>query len=297
MAEQALPQVGTLSFSNRRGFISKLGRIAARKPLGTLAIAIVASLWILSFLAPVLAPYNWNELFVGPKLQGPSSDHLFGTDFYGGDVFSRVLYGGRVTLMTSLLASVMSMLIATVVGCASGFLGGKLDLIVQRVSDALQALPNLVVLLVVTALFASDRLMLIFFIALLTAPAPARVLRSHVLSLRSLPYVEAATSIGCSNFRILYRHILPNTAHLIIVLFTGGLGVSMLIVTTLAFLGVIGSQTPDWGGMLNISSQQYFVIAPWTAIFPGGAITLAVLGYNLAGDALRDLLDPRLRGA
>jgi peptide/nickel transport system permease protein len=279
--------------SHARGVLA----IARRKPLGTAALLLLLALWFACLLAPVIAPYGWDELFVGPKLEAPSSAHLFGTDSTGRDVYSRVLYGGRITLTISLVATLSGITIASVLGILSAYAGGLADLTIQRVSDAIQAMPALVVLLVVATVFRQNPWATIAALSILTAPSSARVLRSQVISVRGLPYVESAHTVGCSHKRILTRHVLPNVAHLIIILFTIGIGANMLVLTTLSFLGVVSPSTPDWGTMLSVSAQQYLIVAPWTAIFPGLAISLGVLGYNLVGDALRDVLDPRLRGA
>lgn len=282
----------------RRPITTRLLHIAAKKPLGAVALIIILSIWTVCLLAPVLAPYAWDELFTGEKLSGPTTEggHLFGTDNTGRDVLSRVLYGGRLTLITSLAATAGGIALASLFGIVSGYVLGLYDLIFQRLSDGLQALPGLVVLMVVAAVFEQNRWAVIGALMILTAPVGGRVLRSQALSLRNHAYIEAARVIGASPVRILARHMVPNLIPLMIILFTINIGASMLILTSLAFLGVIEPSTPDWGTMLNVAAQQYLVTAPWTAIFPGAAITLSVLSYNLLGDALRDVLDPRLRG-
>jgi len=253
----------------------------------------------MALLSPVIAPYGWDELFTGEKLASPTLEgsHFFGTDNSGRDVFTRVLVGGRTTLTTSLTATLGGVGLAVVFGVLSGYFAGLYDLVFQRVSDALQALPALVVLMVAAAAFNQSRMAVLVILMVLTAPAAGRVLRAQTLVLRNQTYIEAAQSVGASNSRIVLRHVVPNVLPLVIVVFTISIGANMLILTTLSFLGVIDPSTPDWGGMLNVASQQYIVAAPWLAIFPGVAITLSVLSYNLLGDALRDVLDPRLRGS
>jgi peptide/nickel transport system permease protein len=276
----------------------KLLRLAVRKPLGTVSLIVLVVITGLCLAAPVVAPYGWDELFTGPKLAAPTREgsHFFGTDQTGRDLFSRVLYGGRLTLATSFAATAGAMLVATLLGVLSGYVLGLYDLVFQRVSDGLQALPALVILMVVAAVFHQNRWAVVAALTILAAPAAGRVLRSQALVLRNQPYVEAAHVIGASHLRILIRHILPNLVPLMIILFTVAIGSNMLVLTALAFLGVLDPSTPDWGSMLNTAGQQYLVVAPWMAIFPGAAISLSVLGYNLLGDALRDVLDPRLRG-
>jgi len=263
------------------------------------AAVVLAAIWLVCLLAGVLAPYGWDDLFTGPKLLAPAlgSAHLFGTDQTGRDVLSRVLYGGRITLLTSLVATVGGILLASLLGILSGYFLGIFDLAVQRLSDALQALPGLVVLMVVAAVFRQNPWAVIVVLMVLGAPGAARVLRSQAIAIRNTPYIEASRAVGASSARILVQHVLPNIFPLIVVLSTVAVGANMLILTSLSFLGVIDPSTPDWGTMLNTASQQFLTVAPWMAIFPGAAITVSVLGYNLMGDALRDVLDPRLRGS
>jgi peptide/nickel transport system permease protein len=283
----------------RRSRASRLLRLSAQKPLATAALVLLVAIGVACVLAPVIAPYGWDELFTGEKLAGPTREgsHYFGTDQTGRDIFSRVLYGGRLTLMTSFAATIGAITLATLLGVVSGYVLGLYDLVFQRVSDGIQALPGLVILMVVAAVFEQSRWAVVGALMVLAAPASGRVLRSQTLVLRNQPYVEAARVIGASHLRILLQHVLPNLVPLIIIVFTVAIGGNMLILTSLAFLGVIEPSTPDWGSMLNIAGQQYLVVAPWMAIFPGAAITLSVLSFNLLGDGLRDVLDPRLRGS
>lgn len=285
--------------ARRRPILERLLQTARRKPLGAIALVILIIIWTVCLLAPVLAPYSWDQLFTGPRLLSPTTEgqHYFGTDETGRDVYSRILYGGRLTLLTSLAATAGALTIAALFGIVSGYILGLYDLIFQRFSDGLQSLPGLIVLMVVAAVFEQNRWMVIGALMILSAPVGGRVLRSQALALRNYPYIEAARVIGSSNTRIILRHIIPNVVPLIIVLFTIAIGSNMLILTTLAFLGVISPSTPDWGGMLNVGAQRYMIGAPWLAIAPGAAITISVLCYNLLGDALRDILDPRLRGS
>jgi peptide/nickel transport system permease protein len=278
-----------------RSRIGKLGNVARRKPLGTVALVVLVVIWVLCICAPIVAPFAWNRVFAGPKLQGPSLAHLFGTDQVGQDVFSRVLYGGRLTLTVSLLTSMAGVALASVIGVFSGYVLGTFDLAMQRLMDALQALPGLVVLLVIAAVFSGSLTWTMSALVILTAPGGSRLLRSAALGVRNVAYIEAARTVGANDARILLRHVLPNVAPLIIIVFSLSAGANLLIEATLSFLGVINSTYPDWGTMLNSSVQSYMVSAPWLAIAPGVGISLAVLGYNLLGDALRDILDPRLR--
>jgi peptide/nickel transport system permease protein len=266
-----------------------------QKPLGVVALTLLAAIWLLCLLAPVIAPYPWNQVFAGPRLQAPSAAHLLGTDQVGQDVFSRLLYGGRLTLAISLLATIGGVMLATTVGMLSGYLLGTFDLLIQRLADALQAMPALVVLMVVAAVFSGSLGWTMAMLVVLTMPGGARVLRSATLGVRESQYIEAARTLGASHRRIVFRHVLPNVAPLMIILFSLSAGANLLLLAALSFLGVINATYPDWGTMLNASAQTYMVGAPWLAVAPGLAISLTVLSYNLLGDMLRDVLDPRLR--
>jgi peptide/nickel transport system permease protein len=279
------------------GIVNRLARVAVQKPLGTISLVVLVGIWAACLLAPLIAPYYHDTLFVGGRLDGPSWTHLFGTDQQGRDVLSRILYGGRITLTLSLVATVMSMILSLIIGISSGYLAGLFDLLVQRLSDTIQALPGLVVLLVIGALFNGDKPVVLTSVAILSAPAGARLFRSAALTLRNEPFVEAAQAMGATHTRIVARHILPNVLPLTIVLGTVFIGANVLLLASLSFLGIINADGPDWGTMLNASSASYMVQAPWLVIVPASAITLVVLAYNLLGDAMRDILDPRLRRA
>lgn len=285
--------------STWRGPVSRLTKLARAKPLGTISLLLLIVIWGMVLLSPVLTPYQWDDLFTGPKLTGPTfeANHYFGTDNTGRDVFARVLSGGRLTLGTSLLATIGALTLASIFGILSGYVLGIYDLIFQRFADGLQALPALVVLMVVAAVFEQSRAGVLIVLMILQAPVGGRILRSETLKIRNLEYIEAARTAGATDVRIILRHVLPNVAPLMIVVFSISVGFNMLLLTSLSFLGVVDPSTPDWGGMLNVAAQTYLVAAPWTAIFPGAAITVSVLAYNLLGDALRDIYDPRLRGA
>lgn len=274
-------------------------RFARRQPLGMLSLIVIVAMYALALLSPFISPYDWAEPFTGPKFLPPTftDSHYFGTDDAGRDVFSRVLQGGRTSLTTSLYATIGSITIGAFFGIVSGYVLGTFDLIFQRFVDALQAMPGLIVLMVAGAVFPNNRPVLIMILMVLTMPVLGRVLRSQVLQTRALPYIDAARSLGASDVRVLLRHVFPNVAPLILIVFSVLVGSNMLVLTALAFLGVVDPASPDWGSMLNTATTNNLVSAPWVAIFPGLAITLAVLAYNLLGDSLRDELDPRLRGA
>src|SRR6195256_5383196 len=232
-----------------------------------------------------------------PALTAPSSQHWMGTDSFGRDVWSRIIHGARISLAVGIGSTALGSSIGVIVGLASGYLSGWIDLVFQRITDILQALPLLVLALVVTAALGPSLPNVIIAIAIPLIPTVARVIRANTLALRELPFVEAAKSIGMSEMRIALRHVLPNTLAPLIVLATAQLGSTILTEASLSFLG-LGLPEPytSWGRMLSESAAEYVRTAPWLVIFPGMAISLAVFGTNLFGDALRDILDPRQRG-
>ena len=231
------------------------------------------------------------------RLAAPSAQHWLGTDSFGRDVWSRIIHGARISLAVGIGSTALGSSIGVMVGLASGYLSGWVDLVFQRITDILQALPLLVLALVMTAALGPSLPNVIIAIAIPLIPTVARVIRANTLALRELPFVEAAKSIGMSETRIALRHVLPNTLAPLIVLATAQLGSTILTEASLSFLGLgIPEPYPSWGRMLSESAAEYVRTAPWLVIFPGVAISLAVFGTNLFGDALRDILDPRQRG-
>jgi peptide/nickel transport system permease protein len=230
-------------------------------------------------------------------LAAPSAQHWMGTDSFGRDVWSRIIHGARISLAVGIGSTALGSSIGVMIGLASGYLSGWVDLVFQRIIDILQALPLLVLALVMTAALGPSLPNVIIAIAIPLIPTVARVIRANTLALRELPFVEAAKSIGMSETRIALRHVLPNTLAPLIVLATAQLGAAILTEASLSFLGLgIPEPYPSWGRMLSESAAEYVRTAPWLVIFPGVAISLAVFGTNLLGDALRDILDPRQRG-
>ncbi|HUA51559.1 MAG TPA: ABC transporter permease, partial [Candidatus Sulfotelmatobacter sp.] len=230
------------------------------------------------------------------SLAPPSAAHWLGADFMGRDVYSRIIYGARISLAVGLGATAFGGSIGVVVGLMSGYLGGWVDLVTQRVIDMLQSLPLLVLALVMAASLGPSLHNTIVAISIPLIPYTARVVRANTLALREMPFVEAAKAVGMSELRIAVRHVLPNTLAPLIVLATAQLGSAILVEASLSFLGLgIPEPHPSWGRMLSESAAEYVRTAPWLVIFPGLAISLVVFGTNLLGDALRDLLDPRQR--
>jgi len=267
-----------------------------RKPLGAASALLIAVLVLTAIFADVLSPYDPLETHPEIRLQSPSRDHLFGTDDIGRDVFSRIVQGTRISLWVGLLAVGIGTAAGMIVGLASGYWEGRLDLALQRVMDAIQAIPGLVLALAIVSVLKPNTTNAMLAIAVVIIPGNSRIVRGAVLSAKQNRYVEAAQAMGCRHPRIILSHILPNVTAPILVIASIWLGNAILIEASLSFLG-LGTQppTPSWGLMLSSTGRAFMEQAPWLAIFPGLAISLAVLGFNLFGDTLRDAWDPKLR--
>lgn len=270
--------------------------LCRRYPLGAVGAIIVAMFVAAALFADIIAPHDPLSTDAVNRLAAPSDLHWAGADAMGRDVYSRIVHGARISLAVGLGSTALGCLFGVIIGLASGYLLGWFDLIVQRVIDIMQALPLLVMALVMAASLGPSLENTIIAISIPLIPNVARVIRSNTLSLREMPFVEAAKAVGMSEFRIAVRHVLPNTLAPLIVLATAQLGSAILVEASLSFLGLgIPEPHPSWGRMLSESAAEYVRTAPWLVIFPGIAISLAVFGTNLLGDALRDILDPRQR--
>lgn len=269
-----------------------------RGPLGPFSLSIIVALVFIAAFAPSIVPYDPLVQDASSQAKPPDARHLLGTDYLGRDVLSRVLVGARPSLGVGLAAVAVAIALGSALGLLSGFVRGPLDVLVQRCVEVALALPGLVLALALLAILGTGLPSLVLAIALVLAPGVTRVVRSVALAVASEDYIDAARAIGAPASRILLRHVLPNTAATIIVLATLNLGSAILFEAALSFLGLgIQPPLPSWGNMLSGPARQYFEVAPWMAIFPGLAVSLAVLGFNLFGDILRDALDPRLRGS
>jgi peptide/nickel transport system permease protein len=268
----------------------------ARHPLGAVGAAVMAIFVFAAIFAPFLTQYDPVSTNSALSLARPSAEHIFGCDFMGRDIYSRIIYGARISLAVGLGSAALGCAVGVALGLTSGYLGGWVDLIIQRLVDIMQALPVLILALVMAAALGPALDNTIVAISIPLIPYSARVIRSNTLALREMPYVEAARAVGMSELRIALRHVLPNTLAPLIVLATAQLGSAILVESSLSFLGLgIPEPHPSWGRMLSESAAEYVRTAPWLVIFPGVAISLVVFGTNLLGDALRDILDPRLR--
>jgi peptide/nickel transport system permease protein len=278
------------------GWRGGIGHFARRYPLGAAGAIIMALLVFGALFADLITFHDPLQTDAPLSLAPPTAARWMGSDFMGRDIYSRIVYGARISLAVGIGSTLLGCIFGVAIGLGSGYLGGWVDLMAQRVIDILQALPLLVLALVMAAALGPSLRNTIIAIAIPLIPSVARVIRSNTLALRELPFVEAARAIGMSEFRIAVRHVLPNTLAPVIVLATAQLGAAILTEASLSFLGLgIPEPYPSWGRMLSESAAEYVRTAPWLVIFPGLAISLTVFGTNLLGDALRDLLDPRQR--
>ncbi|HEU4659893.1 MAG TPA: ABC transporter permease [Pseudolabrys sp.] len=277
-------------------FWSRICYYAASHPLGVIGAVIMFVFVFAAVFANFLTEYDPVATNAALTLAPPNAEHWLGTDAMGRDILARIIYGARISLAVGLGSTALGCALGVVLGLASGYLGGWVDLVIQRIVDVLQSVPLLVLALVMAASLGPALDNTIVAIALPLVPYAARVIRSNTLALREQPFVEAARATGMSEFRIAVRHVLPNTLAPLIVIATAQLGAAILTEASLSFLGLgVPEPHPSWGRMLSESAAEYVRVAPWLVIFPGIAISLAVFGTNLFGDALRDILDPRLR--
>lgn len=268
-----------------------------RKPLGAAGGLVLAGMLALALLAEGVAPYGYDEADIFSRLKAPSEAHWLGTDNLGRDLLSRVIYGARVSMAVGFGGVALGLLLGTAVGLVSGYFGGRLDLVLQRVVDAFMCFPLLLVALTIMALLGPGLGNVILTLGLVLGVRDSRVIRSAVLSVKAHLYLEAARALGAAHAAMIGRHVLPNILAPIIILGTVNLGAIILTEAALSFLGFgVPPPRPSWGGMLSGAGLVHMLRAPWLALWPGVALSLAVFGANMLGDALRDLLDPRLRG-
>ena len=279
------------------GVWTRLGRFVRRKPLGAAGGVLMLVMVVTAVFADVLQTHDPIATNATYTLGSPNHEYWLGTDHLGRDIYSRIVHGARVSLIVGLGSTLLGSVLGGIIGLLSGYVGGRTDLIAQRALDILQGLPLLVLALVMTAALGPSIENVIIAISIPIVPRASRVIRSSVLSIREMQYVEAARALGIKHLRVAFRHVLPNTVGPFIVLCTAQLGSAILVEATLSFLGMgVPEPYPSWGRMLSVSAAEYAQKAPHLVLFPGIAISLAVFGSNLLGDALRDTLDPRLRG-
>ncbi len=290
-----------LSLAGRTGSLNQrvlgnLREFAARKPLGAVGGVVLIFFVFLALIAPLVVPFNPNKTSLTRPYAPISSEHLLGTDELGRDLFSRVLTGARISLFVGFFAPGLGLTVGSIFGVASGYLGGRFDLIGQRVVDIIMAIPSLLLVMVLLSIFGFSLWKVIFAASFLYLVVSSRTLRSTAIGLKERQFIDAARAIGATNLRILFRHIAPNCAAPYLVLFAIYFGQAVLLESTLSFLGLgVRPPTASWGNMLS-GAQTYVRVSPQAAIAPGLALSIVVLGINLLGDSLRDVLDPRLRG-
>ncbi|MFY0611379.1 MAG: ABC transporter permease [Hyphomicrobiaceae bacterium] len=282
--------------ANVSGRYSSLMFFIRSYPLGAVGALIVLIFLLVAIFADFITAFDPTTTNAAASLAAPGGVHALGADFMGRDMWSRIVYGARISLIVGIGSAALGSLIGVIVGLATGYIGGWFDLLMQRIIDIMQALPLLVMALLMAAALGPSLINTVIAISIPLIPQTARVIRANTLALREMPFVEASKAVGMSEWRIAVQHILPNTLAPLIVLGTAKLGSAILTEASLSFLGLgIPEPHPSWGRMLSESAAEYMRTAPWLVIFPGIAISLVVFGTNLLGDALRDILDPRQR--
>ena len=263
--------------------------------LALVGLGIVIFFGILAIIAPYIAPYSFRDQVIAERMQAPSSKHWFGTDDFGRDIFSRVLYGARISLWVGFFSVLGSVFFGTILGIIAGYYGRWVDAIISRIFDVMLAFPSILLAIAVVSILGPSLQNALIAIAVINIPNFGRLVRSKVLSVKQDEYIMAARAVGMKDTRILFRHILPNSISPVIVQATLAIATAIIEAAALGFLGMGAlAPTPEWGKMLA-DSKNYITQAPWTLIFPGLAIMLTVLGFNLMGDGLRDALDPKMK--
>jgi peptide/nickel transport system permease protein len=300
-AAEELARKRYLESTPRRRFVRFWREFIRRRPLGAFGLFLVIVMILSAIFADRIAPYDPTALSFKDLLLPPSLDHLMGTDNFGRDVFSRLVYGSRTALLLGFTASITGCTLGLILGIVGAYVGGKTDQLIQRLMDVLISFPLIVIAIAVVAALGTGEDKIGNVIAAITVPIiprVARVVRSSALSVVQMPYIEATRSVGSGAMRIMFRHVAPNVFAPYLIMMTAFLGQAILLEASLSFLGLgVFEPTPSWGLMLRGAGMQFLERAPWLAIAPGIAISLAVFGFNLFGDSLRDALDPRLRTA
>ena len=282
----------------RRRPLAEFGiRLIREKPLGALGGVVVLVFFATGIFAPVLAPDGVNEPHPADRLKPPSAEYLLGTDTLGRDLLSRVIYGARVSMIVGMFATLLSVVVSLLIGIPSAFLGGKYDIFMQRLVDAWMCFPDILILITIMSIVGPGMLQVIVIVGLHMGITTSRVIRGAVLGIKEEVYVQAADAIGSRIWRIFARHILPNIMPAVLIIVSIRMGSVILLEATLSFLGFgVPPPEPSWGGMLSGTARKYLFIAPGLAFWPGLALGAVIYATNMFGDAVRDLLDPRLRG-
>ena len=278
-------------------------RFAKRKPLGGIGAIIVLALIVMAIIAPLAAPFDPYKHHLTDKYASPGETSLdgkiflLGSDSLGRDILSRVMYGARISLYVGFVSVGIGVTVGALIGMISAYLGGKVDLVFQRIVDAFMSFPALIFALGIMAVLGPSLNNVVWTLVIILIPGSSRLVRSQALTVKEMPYIDAARAIGSTDSRIIFRHVLPNCMATYIVFATANLGLAIVIEASLTYLGVgTPIDVPSWGGMLAVAGAKYIEVAPWLLLFPCLAIVIVVFGFNMLGDALRDILDPRLRG-
>jgi peptide/nickel transport system permease protein len=278
------------------GGFAMMREFLLKRPLGFAGAAIIVLMALAALLANLLAPYHPLDIDYAAMLQAPDASHWLGTDAFGRDVLSRLLYGSRTALWVGFCSSFLGTSLGAVCGVTCAYFGGRVDLFMQRAMDVLLSFPLIVLALTVVAVMGAGTWNVILAISIPMIPRAAQVVRSSALALRQMPFVEAALTLGSSHSRVIFRHMLPNVMAPFLIMLTAFLGQAILLEASLSFLGLgVAEPTPAWGLMLRGAAVEFAERAPWMALFPGLAISLSVFAFNVFGDSLRDALDPKLR--
>jgi peptide/nickel transport system permease protein len=275
---------------------ARIWDLCKRQPLGAFGAVVVVIMVLMAIFANVVSPYHPERADFANMLTPPNTDYWLGTDAFGRDILTRIIYGARTALFVGFTCAFVGATGGLVLGVASAYFGGIFDLIIQRVVDVVMAFPLIILALAVVATLGTGTENVIIAITIPFIPQCARVVRSNALAIREIPYVDAARALGFSDSRIILRHMVPNVMAPYLIMLTAFVGQAILLEASLSYLGMgVQEPTPAWGLMLQGGAEEFAESAPWVPIFPGLAITLAVFGFNLFGDAVRDLLDPKLR--
>ncbi len=278
--------------------IDLVKRLFTKKPLGAFGLVVVLALLFIGIFADQLAPYPMNAVNLAARLSPPFSPGYFlGTDHLGRDLLSNIIYGARISVIIGISATALQQVLSVIIGGTSALIMGKYDLIVQRIVDAVNSIPQLLILLTIMGIVGRGMTQIILVIGITGGIAYSRVNRSAVIAMKGNAYVQASKVVGCSFWRTFFKHILPNIMYIVIIGFSVGIGSNIMTEASLSFLGFgVPPGVPSWGAMISQEGRQYMELAPQLAIWPGLALALVVYSSNMLGDALRDLLDPRLRG-
>ena len=285
---------GKVKAKKNSEFVRVMKQMSKNK-LAMIGLAIFIVEIVLAILAPYISPYSYTKMDMTACFATPSATHFFGCDDMGRDIFSRVLYGARYSISIGILAVLFSVVIGCAIGAVAGYFGGQVDNLIMRLLDVIQAIPGMLMMIVISAVLGPGYLNTIIAMSFGSIPGMARMLRAQMLKERTNEYIEAATSINCSTFRIIFHHLIPNCLSPIIVQATMGVGQTITLAAGLSFIGLgVQPPIPEWGAMLS-ASRQFMRQAPHLVVFPGLAIAVTVLALNLMGDGLRDALDPKLK--